>query len=88
MLKHKMLNKNNPSLIDTKINYLNIFKNISNNFSNYTKNHLFYLSGFNGKIQSSQSNKSVFNLNMNEKDSSVNTIDKVNYYFNICLEKN
>ena len=81
-------NKNNPSLIHTKINYLNIFKYISSNLANYTKNHLFYLSGFNGKIQSSQSNKTVFNLNMNEKDSSVNTIDKVNYYFNICLEKN
>ena len=80
-------NNNNPSLIDTKINYLNIFKYISNIISNYTR-FLFYLSGFNGKIKNADSNKTVFNLNMNEKDSSVNTIDKVINYFNICLEQN
>ena len=80
-------NNNNPSLHDTKINYLNIFKYISNIISNYTR-YKFYLSGFNGKIKNAQSNKTVFNLNMNEKDSSVNTIDKVINFFNMCLEQN
>ena len=80
-------NNNNPSLQDTKINYLNIFKYISNIISNYT-GYLFYLSGFNGKIKYSKTNKTVFNLNMNEKDSSVNTIDKVINYFKMCLEQN
>ena len=78
---------NNP-LKNTTINYLNILKNISGAVSNYTKNHLFYAFGFGAKPVKNFSNQNVFNLNMDEKDSSINTLDKVIQNFNSCLSNN
>lgn len=81
-------NSNNPSLLDTKINYESIFKYLSQTISYYIKNHIFYAYGFNGKIKNSKSKESLFNLNLNEKDSSIQTMDIVLSYFNLCLKKN
>jgi hypothetical protein len=78
---------NNP-LKNTTINYLNILKNISGTISNYTKNHLFYAFGFGARPIKNFSNQNVFNLNMDEKDSSINTLDKVIQNFNSCLSNN
>ena len=78
---------NNPTLDNTKINYELILKEIKKKITYYTKNHLFYSTGFGVKSNSSSPDKSIFNLNMNEKDSSINTIDKVIYHFNECIEK-
>lgn len=77
--------KNNSSLKDNQINYLNILNNISNAIMNYTKNHLFYILGYGAKIINSSSNKSIFNLNMKENDSGINTIEKVIQHFNSSL---
>ena len=78
----------NPSLIDTKNNYKIIFKKISDNIANYTKKHLFYSYGFNAKIKNSLSDESIFNLNLNGKDSSIYTIDEVINNFEKCLNTN
>lgn len=80
--------KKNPSLIDTKINYEHLLKYISIIFSNYTKNHLFYAYGFGAKQVKSSINNSIFNLNMNEKDSAINTIETVIKYFRKNLKNN
>ena len=77
----------NP-LKNTTINYINILQNVSSAISNYTKNHLFYAFGFGATPRNTFSNINVFSLNMNEKDSSINTIEKVIQNFNSCLSKN
>ena len=77
----------NP-LKNTTINYINILQNVSSAISNYTKNHLFYAFGFGARPRNTFSNINVFSLNMNEKDSSINTIEKVIQNFNSCLSKN
>lgn len=80
--------KQNPSLIDTKINYVKLLQNISIIFSNYTKNHLFYAFGFGAKQVNSSINNTIFNLNIKEKDSSINTIEEVIKHFYKSLESN
>jgi hypothetical protein len=77
----------NP-LKNTTINYISILQNVSSAISNYTKNHLFYAFGFGATPRNTFSNINVFSLNMNEKDSSINTIEKVIQNFNSCLSKN
>ena len=77
--------KNNSSLKDNQINYLNILNNVSNAIVNYTKNHLFYVLGYGAKTFNSSSSKAIFNLNMKENDSGINTIEKVIQHFNSSL---
>lgn len=77
----------NPTLNDTKMSYQQILKEIHMKISSYTKNHIFYSNGFGGKSKSSIQGQSIFNLNMNENDSGIATIDKVICYFNECIEK-
>ena len=74
--------KLSPSLIDTKINYVKLLKNISIIFSNYTKNHLFYTYGFGANFLS---DKEIFNINLKKNDSKINTINEVLKYFKLCL---
>ena len=79
---------NQESPENIKDNYLNVFKNISNIISPYIKNHLYYTTGFGARQINSDEKKKFFNLNMNEKDSSIQTIDKVIDKYNSCLNQN
>ena len=74
-----------PSLIDTKVNYVELLKNISFIFSNYTNNHLFYVYGFGANFLY---NKEIFNINLKKNDSKINTINEVVKYFKLCLINN
>ena len=78
----------NPSLLENKDNYKRIYKKISDIIANYTKKHLFYSYGFNAKIKNSLSDESIFNLNLNGKDSSIYTMDEVLKNFEKCLNTN
>ena len=79
---------NQESQNNIKDNCTNILKNISGIISPYIKNHLYYATGFGAKLLNSEENKKFFNLNMNEKDSSIQTIDKVIDKYNSCLNQN
>ena len=78
---------NNP-LKNASINYLNVLKNISSAITNYTKNHQFYVFGFGDRPNNELINGNIFNLNMNEDNSPINTIEKVIKTFNSCLSEN
>ena len=78
----------NPSLLKAKNNYKIIFKKISDIIANYTKKNLFYSYGFNAKIKNSLSDESIFNLNLNGKDSSIYTIEEVIKNFEKCTNTN
>ena len=78
---------NNP-LKNTTINYLNVLKNVSSAITNYTKNHQFYVFGFGVRPNNELINGNIFNLNMNEDNSPINTIEKVIQKFNSCLSEN
>ena len=78
---------NNP-LKNTTINYLNVLKNISSAIANYTKNHQFYVFGFGARPNNALIDGNIFNLNMNEDNSPINTIEKVIQKFNSCLSEN
>ena len=78
----------NPSLLENKDNYKRIYKKISDIIANYTKKHLFYSYGFNAKIKNSLSDESIFNLNLNGKDSSIYTMDEVLKNFEKFLNTN
>ena len=78
----------NPSLLENKDNYKRIYKKISDIIANYTKKHLFYSYGFNAKIKNSLSDESIFNLNLNGKDSSIYIMDEVLKNFEKCLNTN
>ena len=77
-----------PSLLKAKNNYKIIFKKISDIIANYTKKNLFYSYGFNAKIKNSLSDESIFNLNLNGKDSSIYTIEEVIKNFEKCTNTN
>ena len=78
----------NPSLLENKDNYKRIYKKISDIIANYTKKHLFYSYGFNAKIKNSLSDESIFNLNLNGKDSSIYIMDEVLKNFEKFLNTN
>ena len=77
---------NNP-LKNTTINYLNVLKNVSSAITNYTKNHQFYVYGFGARPNNALIDGNIFNLNMNEDNSPINTIEKVIQKFNSCLSE-
>ena len=56
--------KNIPSLLDTKDNYLTLINNINNSISTYTKNNLFYASIFGAKNTSLE--QTIPDLNQKE----------------------
>lgn len=80
--------KGHKTLLSLKDNYFNVLKSISNIISIYTKEQIFYVSGFGAKAKNSDKKANIFNLNMNEKDSKIHTIDSVIYNYNLCLSQN
>ena len=80
--------KGHKTLLSLKDNYFNVLKSISNIISIYTKEQIFYTSGFGAKAKNSDKKTNIFNLNMNEKDSKIHTIDNVIEFYNYCLSHN
>jgi hypothetical protein len=80
--------KGHKTLLSLKDNYINVLKNISDIISIYTKEQIFYTSGFGAKTKNSDKKSNIFNLNMNEKDSKIHTIDNVITFYNYCLTQN
>jgi len=76
---------NQQSISETNNIILNILKNISNRISNYLFEKTFHAYGFGGTFNNE--NNSIFNVNMNENDSSINTYEKVFESYNNCLNK-
>ena len=80
--------KGHKTLLSLKDNYFNVLKSISNIISIYTKEQIFYTSGFGAKAKNSDKKQNIFNLNMNENDSRIHTIDNVIEFYNYCLKQN
>jgi len=73
---------------ETKNIILNILKNISNRISNYSYDKTFYTHGFGGLLKNEferDYSNSIFNVNMNENDSSIKSYEKVFESYNNCL---
>ena len=80
-------NGNNPYINrEIKNNFENIIKNISNIILNYTLNYSIFLYGLGGKLNIEDNFKEVFNINKNEIDASINSIDKMLESFNNCTK--
>ena len=73
------------SITETKNIILNILKNISNRISNYSNDKTFHTHGFGGIFKNRKDSNSIFNVNMNEKDSSIKNYEKVFESYNNCL---
>ena len=80
--------KGHKTLLSLKDNYFNVLKSISNIISIYTREQIFYASGFGANSKNSDKKKNIVNLNMNEKDSKIHTIDNVIEFYNYCLSHN
>jgi hypothetical protein len=76
---------NQQSISETKNIILSILKNISNRISNYSTDKTFHTHGFGGTFQNDKDSNSIFNINMNEKDSSIRNYEKVFESYNNCL---
>ena len=75
----------NPYIIrEINNSFETILKNISNIFLNYTLKHSIFLYGLGGKLNIEKDFKEVFNINKNEIDGSINSINKVLDSFNNC----
>ena len=80
--------KINPSIEETKVNYISILKRISDFIGAYTNNYKFYAYGFGAKIKHSSSNETVFNLDISKNNSLIQTMEKVVEKFEKCLNEN
>ena len=80
--------KNNLSKDLTNDNYKLIIKRISEYIAVYTKSHKFYAYGFNAKVRKSSSKETVFNLDISQKNSTNQTMEKVRENFEKCITEN
>ena len=78
----------NPYIIEEKNNYFeSILKSITFIILNYTLKHSIFLYGIGGKLNIEDNFNQVFNINKNEIDASINSIDKILGSYNNCLKE-
>ena len=75
----------NPSLIDTKDNYIRILKKLSF-IESYIKNHIYYSHGYGAKVLNFSKDESNFNLNLDKNDCSIKKNDGVIQSYENCLK--
>ena len=80
-------NDKNLLLEENNDDFPNIIKKILDIISIYTSNNLFNVYGIGGKIKSEDSFKGVFNISMNDNESSIKTYDKIIDNYNECKSK-
>lgn len=77
----------NPTLIDTKENYIGLLKNISN-IESYIQNHIYYSYGFGAKIFGFSKEETNFNLDFYKNDCSIKNIKGVIQLYEECFKQN
>lgn len=78
---------NNPTLIDTKENYIGLLKGISN-IESYIKNHIYYSYGYGGKIFGFSKDETNFNLDFYKNNYSIKNINRVIELYEECFKPN
>ena len=78
---------NNPTLIDTKENYIGLLKNISY-IESYINNHIYYSYGYGGTIFGFSKDETNFNLDFFKNECSIKNINGVIQLYEECFKPN